>query len=172
MSAIGLLQKPEGPWYRQPWPWLLMAGPLAAVIGGVVTAWIAVTHQDGLVVDDYYRQGLAINRTMDRERAAGRLGVTGQMIVSDDGRRVRVLVAGLEPVPATLSLRLIHSTVTGMDRDVRLARTTGGWFEGDLGAVNAGKWTVLLEDASAGWRVSGRWLAGSGSPADLRGRLD
>ena len=58
------------PWYREPWPWILMAGPVAAVVAGAITLWIAVTHQDALVADDYYKQGLAINRTLDRQTAA------------------------------------------------------------------------------------------------------
>ena len=29
------------PWYREPWPWILMAGPAAVVIAGLFTAWLA-----------------------------------------------------------------------------------------------------------------------------------
>ena len=34
------------PWYREPWPWLLMAGPAAVVVAGLITAWIAVKTDD------------------------------------------------------------------------------------------------------------------------------
>ena len=30
-----------GPWYRQPWPWILMAGPAAVLVAGAITTWIA-----------------------------------------------------------------------------------------------------------------------------------
>ena len=43
------------PWYREPWPWILMAGPATVVVAGIVTAWIAVANQDPLVVDNYYK---------------------------------------------------------------------------------------------------------------------
>ena len=26
-------------WYREPWPWLIMAGPLIVVIASMVTVW-------------------------------------------------------------------------------------------------------------------------------------
>ena len=55
------------PWYREPWPWLLMAGPVTVIIAGGFTAWLAVTSSDGLVADDYYKQGLAINQTLERD---------------------------------------------------------------------------------------------------------
>ena len=29
------------PWYREPWPWIMMAGPAAVVVAGAVTMWLA-----------------------------------------------------------------------------------------------------------------------------------
>ena len=161
-----------GPWYREPWPWLLMAGPVVAVVGGAVTAWIAVTHPDGLVADDYYKQGLAINRTLDRERAAAALGVGAQMQVSHDGRRLRVVVTGATAPPDTLKLRLAHATVAGRDRQLVLAGQGGGWYEGTLDAPASGKWKLLLEDPAGQWRLTGIWQAGDEASATLSGRRD
>src|SRR4051812_31343236 len=42
------------PWYREPWPWLLMSGPAIVVVAGCLTAGIAWKSDDGLVADDYY----------------------------------------------------------------------------------------------------------------------
>jgi len=39
------------PWYRHPWPWILMAGPAIVVVAGLVTAFLAVTTFDGLVAE-------------------------------------------------------------------------------------------------------------------------
>jgi hypothetical protein len=57
------------PWYREPWPWLLMAGPAAVIVAGGITTWIAFATFDGLVVEDYYRRGLNINATLACEQA-------------------------------------------------------------------------------------------------------
>src|SRR5690606_20041477 len=32
------------PWWREPWPWILMAGPALAVIGCIITIVITMTH--------------------------------------------------------------------------------------------------------------------------------
>jgi hypothetical protein len=40
------------PWYRQFWPWVLIAIPLSAVIMGGITLWLALANPDYLVVDD------------------------------------------------------------------------------------------------------------------------
>ena len=40
------------PWYREPWPWVAIAIPGAAVIMGIVTLFIAISNPDPLVVDE------------------------------------------------------------------------------------------------------------------------
>jgi hypothetical protein len=58
------------PWYRQLWPWLIMAPPFVSVIAGIALAWTAVVSNDGLVTPDYYKQGIEINQRLTREQAA------------------------------------------------------------------------------------------------------
>src|SRR5688500_11075293 len=64
------------PWYAQRWPWLLMLGPTLVILAGSFTIWIAFSHQDAMVVDDYYKQGKAINQDLRRDRAATALGLS------------------------------------------------------------------------------------------------
>ena len=52
------------PWYRQFWPWFLIALPACVVIAAIATALIASRHADDLVADSYYKDGLAINRRL------------------------------------------------------------------------------------------------------------
>ena len=56
------------PWYRQFWPWFLIAVPAAAVVMGITTILLALHEPDGLVSDDYYREGLAVNRDLERDQ--------------------------------------------------------------------------------------------------------
>jgi len=51
---------PPRPWYRQLWPWLLILPPAAAVIGGFVTLYLAVSHPDTLVRRDCVQQGVTM----------------------------------------------------------------------------------------------------------------
>ena len=59
----------NAPWWRHGHVWLVIAGPAAVVVAGLVTAWIAVGGQDPVVAEDYYRRGIEINKTLARERA-------------------------------------------------------------------------------------------------------
>lgn len=43
---------PSRPWYKEPWPWVIIAIPAAAVVMGVITYYLAVSHPDYLVVEE------------------------------------------------------------------------------------------------------------------------
>jgi hypothetical protein len=57
------------PWWRHGHVWLLISGPAAVVVAGLVTAWIAVSTPDPVIAQDYYRRGIEINKQLARERA-------------------------------------------------------------------------------------------------------
>ena len=58
-------QQDTVPWYRQFWPWFIIALPTVVVIASLLTVYIAVSHPDPLVDGDYYRHGLTINERLD-----------------------------------------------------------------------------------------------------------
>ena len=41
-----------------------MSGPAIVVVAGIYTAYLAIVSNDGLVDDDYYKQGLAVSQRM------------------------------------------------------------------------------------------------------------
>lgn len=45
------------PWYKQFWPWFIIALPASVVIASFFTLWLAISNPDYLVVDeDEYQQ--------------------------------------------------------------------------------------------------------------------
>jgi hypothetical protein len=48
------------PWYRQLWPWLLIIPPAAAVIGGMLTLYLALTRPDALVHQSCVQDGVTM----------------------------------------------------------------------------------------------------------------
>lgn len=141
------------PWYREPWPWILMSGPAIVVVAGLITAWLALRGEDGLVADDYYKQGLAINQTMARNDTAGRLGVQAELYFANG--RVRVNL-GNASVRGSLSLRLVHPTRAGVDQNANMVAIQPGVYEGQLQALQPGRWHVVLEERD--WRLTGDWI--------------
>jgi hypothetical protein len=63
------LNKPAPAWWRHGHVWLVIAGPVAVVVAGVVTVLIALRHPDPVLAEDYYRRGIEMNRTLARDKA-------------------------------------------------------------------------------------------------------
>jgi len=160
------------PWYRQRWPWLLMVPPLAAVIGGIITIVLAVRSNDGMVADDYYKRGLAINAELSRGQRAAELGLVAEVQAGGEaaGDPVLVRISGRQMLPpeAALRIRLVHPGRSGADRvallsrvsadaDGRSAEYRGAWDE--AAALHASvAWRVVLEGRE--WRLDGGIAAG------------
>jgi hypothetical protein len=138
------------PWYREPWPWILMAPPAAALAAGAATLWLAVSTSDGLVAEDYYRQGLAVNKLLAREEAARRLGVSAE--IEFGAGTIRIRLKG--EAPEALLAHLAHATRAGYDRRLRLARTAAGVYEAGLPPLAPGRWRISLEDPQGRWRIA------------------
>ena len=143
------------PWYREPWPWILMAGPAAVVLAGAATIWIAIASSDGLVADDYYKRGLAINQVIHREEAAARYGVRAR--VDPLPGRIRVRLEGAMRPPEALFAQLAHATRAGNDLRLRLAPAGANLYEAELPPLPAGRWRLAIEDPRREWRVAGDW---------------
>ncbi|WP_319243795.1 FixH family protein [uncultured Propionivibrio sp.] len=147
------------PWYRHRWPWLLMAGPAIVVVAGFITLVLALRSNDGLVSDDYYKQGLGINQTTARDQAAARLGLQAQVMLG--GHELRVMLRANDAataLPETLSLRLMHPTRSGEDQVLSLRRQAGDLYSGRLERPLSGRWRVSIEDDGRMWRLTGDWL--------------
>jgi hypothetical protein len=139
------------PWYREPWPWILMAGPAAVIVAGAVTIWLALASSDGLVADDYYKRGLAINQEIRRDQAVRDRGITAGIETRDGILRVRL--KGRDAAPEALFAQFVHATRAGYDQRLRLARVAPGVYETGLPALPAGRWRIVLEDPRGEWRI-------------------
>jgi len=148
------------PWHREPWPWLLMAGPAIVIVAGFVTLWLAVASDDGLVADDYYKRGLAINQTLSRGQDARDLGLTAGVTVNDAGSRITVTMHGGTALPPVLQLRLVHPTRAVADQKLELREVSPGVYEAALTAAIGGRRVVLIEDPARRWRLSGEAAGG------------
>ncbi len=145
------------PWYRHRWPWLLAIAPAAALVGGIVMLWLAITTTDSLVVDDYYREGRAINQQLARDRLAAALGLSAQLRFEGGNDPVVVLQLAAErgtEWPRELSLRIVHATIASHDLDYHLEHVGNGRYRAPATAPEpGGRWLVQIEDPGRTWRL-------------------
>ena len=56
------------PWWRYGHVWLVISGPLLVVIAAITTAYIAMRSPDPVLAEDYYKRGIEINKTLEKQQ--------------------------------------------------------------------------------------------------------
>lgn len=157
------------PWYRHRWPWFLMAGPGLVVVASFITLWLAIVSSDGLVTEEYYKKGLAINQTLALSERAKLLGLEAglRLTLSSVSVRLSAQEPGFNP-PARIRVTISHPTRAGLDQS-QLLTLQDGRYSGPFRLPAAGHWLVLVEDETKTWRVLGNVVLPSAGETVLGG---
>ena len=142
------------PWYQQFWPWALISLPATAVVAGLYTYSLAASERDGLVVDDYYKEGKAINRSLERGQRAADLNLAGDLALN--GTAIRLVMNNVQVEnQQQLTLNLYHATLADHDQTLTLQKMGAGIWQGQLQPLAEGKWYVDLTPVDNSWRLTG-----------------
>jgi len=152
MNTQASLDSPR-PWFREPWVWLIIALPASAVLGGIVTIWIAVESDDGLVQDDYYKHGMEINRTLDRDKAALQYNLVADVKISEAQNNIQISLDANDQFisPSIIKLSFLHPTIKGQDQILVFQSTGKNIYAGLLPSLIQGNWYLQIE--ADDWRL-------------------
>lgn len=160
------------PWYLEPWPWILIALPLLMVfisIFGLILP--ALSTEDALVTDDYYKDGKNIVLQIERDETAFRQNISAGVYVQSDMSGVMVITEGDYDTDEPLRLLFIHPTLEKYDQTVMLQQSDNNphqytaQLDHKLPMTN--NWIVRLEDEKNRWRIEARWIVSQGNTVQL-----
>jgi uncharacterized protein len=152
-------QKEQRPWYKHRWPWFIMFGPFMVVVAGFITMYIAYTRQDALVVDDYYKQGKAINQDLRRQHAAASMKLSADLRYDPaEGKLTGKFNSLLKQAEGNLVVRMVHSTQPEKDVVLDVKVGADGSFSVALPMLEKARWQLIIEDEASTWRLSGEWI--------------
>ncbi|TEW53694.1 hypothetical protein E2R68_11085 [Psychromonas sp. RZ22] len=137
-------------WFKQFWPWFLIILPMAAVVAGITTVFIAVDNKPDMVVDDYYKTGKAINADLSLIKKAKELGISA--VVQQQKGELLITLDGLKD-HASISLSLYHSTQSKRDKILMLTADGEGKYHFETEKSLTGKWTLRIEPFDKQWRL-------------------
>ena len=157
MNTVAHALAERKPWYREPWPWILMTGPVVVIMAGIFTAWIAYTRGDPVISDDYYRKGLAAAQTLASSERAQAMGLQASVRLSADDSVSLTLSAEDKAfsAPPDIRLTLSHPTRAGLDQMQTLHRD-GAAYRGRVHLPASGHWLLLIESDAQEWRLLGK----------------
>ncbi|SHH01190.1 FixH family protein [Massilia sp. CF038] len=145
-------------WYAQRWPWLLMLGPALVVVAGTITGYLAYTRQDAMVVDDYYKQGKAINQDLRRDRAASAMQLAFDAQYDAQAGLLRGQVRSFgRPLALPLRISMSHSTQPEKDLALLVQPDSEGRFSVAIAPLERARWGVTVEGAEREWRLAADW---------------
>ena len=144
----------EPVWYKQVWPWVIIAIPFSAVLFGIFQITVVILHPDDVVDDNYYKDGMAINQTLDEDRAAKKLGVTASLAAYTKDE-IALIVHGTKD--SRLTLKFAHITDASKDRQVILYRQANDRYAAYKNIpqefTRPGVWYVELDGQNGDWRL-------------------
>ena len=141
------------PWYKQFWPWFLIAVPMSSFIVGFTVLNLAINTSDSLVVDDYYKEGRTINARLDKIENAKALNITTGITISADGAIQLRFISGQPRSSEALRLSLYHVTLVDRDIEVLLSSDASGIYRGFTEQSLAGKWRMTLLPVDEDWKI-------------------
>ena len=159
---------PIEPWYKQFWPWFIIAILAFAVILGLSLLTIAIKHGDSLVVDNYYDAGKGINTALDRESLAKQLRITASLSLDDETGVAQLELNGFSR-PQQLTLNLISPTQPDKDRRIVLQPAEGKLYRGMLqDSVQGRRFVEIIgQEGGKDWRLFEEQTLVTGTPVQL-----
>src|SRR5690606_20844204 len=107
------MQQDTKPWYKQLWPWLLIAIPVFTALKAVHTVFIMQQNSPDLVVDDYYKEGRAINMQLAKYREAALRNLQATILIA--GNKAIVRFAENAVLEGEVHLDFYHPTLAERD---------------------------------------------------------
>jgi len=168
-----IADRDTGPWYKQTWAWFVLTPLIVVVIASMNFVYIAFSHQDDVVMDDYYKEGRTINQHFSLDETAKALELDGQLEIDLQVGDVVLDLRSLAALPAQLTLELSHPVESAEDLTLLLKEVAPGRYMGELEKRLENRWYVRLSAAAidtldgqpgvAAWRLNGELNLALGS---------
>jgi len=157
-------------WYKQFWPWFLIFLPATAVVASIATVILAVKNQDSMVVDDYYKEAMQINRNLSKIEFAKKSGLSAKILT--ENQRLQLELNALDSklkLSPVVTLYFHHATQKSKDFSLVLLQTDQKNYNNQLAAVYESKknnevvsllekgiWYVKLLPVDRVWQLNGK----------------
>lgn len=164
-------------WYKEPWLLLVAGGPAIVVCASIFTGIVAMRGADNVVAEDYYKQGLMINKDIQRDAHARALGLEANVQLDVVTEKVILNLKGNSSLPDSLQISFASATedktsVNEIVRRLRLVQTEPGHYEASLrsgtGIASTTTKLIHVKIETTDWRLTGDWFDPSQKALQLK----
>ncbi len=154
------------PWYKQFWPWFLIALPASVVVASFVTLGIFSKNSVSLVAEDYYKKGKGINIDISKQNKARSLSLSANILTISNRVVIDFDKGQLDNFPA-LVVTFSHRTLADRDFSQVLSANGLGQYIIPLETAIKGPWFVEVEPHNKEWLIQGKMTFPLQSPTAL-----
>ncbi len=160
------------PWYREPYFWMVVGIPAAAIVWSAFLLSVALNHQISMVSDDYYDEGMGINRELSRDIEAARLGMSAELHFREDNTLEIQLSSDEDRDWSELKVELLHPTLGDRDQELTAQSAGDNRYRVQVEQLIHGRWYLDVRDADNQWRLKGETVLPQDEPITLRPQRD
>lgn len=134
--------KNTGPGYKQPWFWFLMAPLVLVFFMGFTMLYLSIVSNDGVIVDNFYKDGLAINTREQQDMNARELELKANLNLEHTVANL-TLEGLIQDEHYKLWLHIVHPTKESLDIRIPLQQS-GNLYTGALPHVLSGRYSIMI----------------------------
>lgn len=142
----------EKPWYTNYILWLIILIPVATVIAGLTTLYIAVNATQSPVLEDYYKSGLSPGKNTNAAEQAAALGIEGSIF------KKQLILIGNLPHDQEVIIWLRHPTLAKSDIRYTLKPNHEGIYplpDEMMEKFKEHKWYLEIQPPDESWEIKG-----------------
>jgi hypothetical protein len=146
----------DPPWYRNFWPWFIIAILSWGVISSSITLTVALNNPPHMMTGDYAELGKALVDTHERADRADALGLSGTLARAGSQWALRIESAASERLGERLLLLVQHPTDSARDRQVVFDRIANGEYRAAATEIPA-RGRMIVSDLEQTWWISSEY---------------
>ncbi len=157
------------PWYKEPWPFILISITGLGVVAGSTLAYIGLSNPPEIVSGQFDSLGKFLTEDTTRAAEARALGLAGRLGLDGERVELRLSAGDLTKLPNELMVQFQHPATSAGDSVVLLVHAGGGSYRGLAGEQPHARARILVTDLGQSWSLAGR-LDSAGAAAVEPGR--
>ncbi len=149
----------SAPWYKEPWPFILISITGLGVIAGSTLAVIGFSNPPEIVSGEFGALAKFVTEDRSRFDQARALGLSGRLALEGELIRLQLTADDAASLPEQLLVQFQHPARSAGDSVALLNHRGGGDYQGAYIEAPHGRAHVLISDLGQQWLLSGRLSA-------------
>ena len=156
------------PWYKEPWPFILVSITGLGVVAGSTLAVIGFSNPPEIVSGQFGSLAKFVTEDSALIDQARALGLSGRLALDGDEVVLRMSAHDGTSLPEQLMVQFQHPATSAGDSVALVSRTAGGEYRGSYAVPPHARAHVSVTDLGQNWALAGRLDAGASITVEAR----